>query len=383
MDFGLSTDQEDLRDAVTAFALAHLRDGAAERARRGDFPREVARQLAGQGLLGLTVPQDRGGQGASLLDAVVVIEAIGSVCPRSADVVQAGNFGAVRTLAEFADDDLRGRYLPALLAGETLIGIGMTEPDAGSAVTDLRTTVRRDGADVVLDGSKVFTTHSLDADLFLVYARFGPGVGGIGSVVVERDARGLVVGEPSTFMSGERWAPLYFDGCRVPAANVLTAEGGFRRQMSAFNVERLGNAARSIALGRYAFDEARAHAQVRQQFGRPLCEFQGVQWMFADMALALESAQLLLHRAAARADDGLPSAYDTALAKAAANRAGFDAANTALQVMGATGYTQESLVEYCVRRTRGWMIAGGSTEMLKNRIAEGIFERRFSQRAGN
>nr|WP_203433907.1 acyl-CoA dehydrogenase family protein [Jiangella asiatica] len=379
----MSTDQQDLHQAARAFARAHLGPGAAERAHDSGYPRDVARHLARQGFLGLTIPTARGGQGASLLDAVVVIEAIGSVCPRSADVVQAGNFGAVRTIAELADDDLRARYLPGLLSGDTLVGLGMTEPEAGSAVTDLRTTVRRDGdAHVVLDGSKVFTTHSVEADLFLIYARFGPGTAGIGSVLVERDTPGLSVGKPATFMSGEQWAPLYLDRCRVPAANVLIAEGGFARQMSTFNIERLGNAARSIALGQLAFDEAREHATRRHQFGRPLCDFQGIQWMFADMALALESAQLVLHRAAARADHGLPSAHDTALAKLAANRAGFEVANTAMQVMGATGYTQESLVEYCVRRTRGWMIAGGSTEILKNRIAEGIFDRRFSQRSG-
>jgi alkylation response protein AidB-like acyl-CoA dehydrogenase len=383
MDFRLSAEQRHLKETVEALARTHLRDGAALRARSGEYPWDVARRLADQGLLGLAVAPERGGQGASLLDAVLVIEAVGSVCPRSADVVQAGNFGAVRTLAEFGDDQLRARYLPGLLAGTALIGLGMTETEAGSAITDLRTTARKDGEGYVLDGSKVFTTHSLDADLFLIYARFGPGVGGIGSVVVERGSPGLTIGEPSTFMSGERWAPLYFDGCRVPERNAVLAEGGFAKQMSTFNVERLGNAARSLALGRYAFEEARQHSMVRHQFGRALCEFQGVQWMFAEMAVKLEAAQLLLYKAAAQADRGLPAAYDTAVAKAAANAAGFEVANSALQVMGATGYTQDSLVEYCVRRTRGWMIAGGSTEMLKNRIAESIFGRRFSQWAGS
>lgn len=384
MDVGLTAEHQDLQAAAATFARRELADGARERAHTGHYPRDVALRLAHQGFTGMTIPESRGGHGAGLLDAIIVLEAIGAVCPRSADVVQAGNFGAIRTIAELAGDDLGERYLPGLLRGETLVSLGMTEPDAGSAVTELLTTARTDGDQVVLDGSKVFSTHSVEADLFLVYARFGgPGARGIGSVLVERDTPGLTVGAPATFMSGEQWAPLYFDDCRVPARNVLAGEGGFAAQMSAFNVERLGNAARSIALAQYAFDEAREYATVRHQFGRPLCEFQGVQWMFADMAVALESARLLVHRAAGRADTGLPSAYDTATAKLVANRAGFEVANTALQVMGATGYTQDSLVEYCVRRTRGWMIAGGSTEMLKNRIAEAIFDRRFSQRPGH
>jgi alkylation response protein AidB-like acyl-CoA dehydrogenase len=145
-------------------------------------------------------------------------------------------------------------------------------------------------------------------------------------------------------------------------------------------IERLGNTARSLALGRYAYGQARDWAMQRKQFGRLLCEFQGLQWKFAEMKMKLDAGQLLLYRAAANADRGLPSAEETAIAKAFCNQAGFEVANEALQVMGGMGYSQESLVEYCVRRCRGWMIAGGSIEILKNRIAEGIFERSFSQR---
>jgi alkylation response protein AidB-like acyl-CoA dehydrogenase len=119
---------------------------------------------------------------------------------------------------------------------------------------------------------------------------------------------------------------------------------------------------------------------IREQFGRLLCEFQGLQWKFAEMALRLESAQLLLYRAATNADSGLPSAYETSIAKLACNLAGWEVSNEALQVMGGYGYSCESLVEYCVKRTRGWMIAGGSVEILKNRIAEDVFDRRFDQR---
>ena len=334
-----------------------------------------------QGLLGLTIPEEVGGQGASLLDAVLAIEQVALACPKSADIVQAGNFGAIRTLAEFASPDLRERYLPGLLSGDALLALGMSEPEAGSAVTDLITSAMPDGGGYLVQGTKVFSTHSPDASAFLVYVRFGPGTDGIGSVVVDRDTPGFVVGQPQEFMSGERWSQLYFDQCRVPGENVVLGPGGFRQQMSAFNVERIGNAARSLALGRLAFQAAREYATQRRQFGRALCDFQGIQWKFAEMAVQLESAQLLLYRAAARSDNGLPSAFDTAAAKLTCNQAGFQAANESLQIMGALGYSRDTLVEYCVRRTRGWMIAGGSVEMLKNRIAESVFERRFSQRA--
>jgi alkylation response protein AidB-like acyl-CoA dehydrogenase len=216
--------------------------------------------------------------------------------------------------------------------------------------------------------------------VFLVYVRFGPGLDGIGSVLIERDTEGFTFGAPAKFLGGEDWNPLFFDNVYVPKENVLLGPGGFKQQMGGFNVERIGNSARSVALGRYSFEAAREHALVRKQFGRPLAEFQGLQWKFSDMKIQLDAAQLLLYRAAVNADKGFPSAQDTAIAKVMCNRVGFDVANESLQVLGGMGYSDEMLVEYCLRRTRGWMIAGGTIEMLLNRIAESIFDRRFPQR---
>lgn len=380
MDFRLPAEIEAFRESVEQFASRALAKGALERAHDAGFPWDAARAMAGQGLLGLTIPEKKGGQGASLLAAITAIQAIAKYCPRSADVIQAANFGAIRTFAEYATEEQRKRYLPSLLAGESVIGLGMSEPGAGSAVTDLKTTATPHGDGYLVNGTKVFGTHSADASVFLMYVRFGPGVGGIGSVLVDRGTPGFSVGTPSMFMNGERWCQLYLEDCYIPAGQLLLGKGGFKQQISGFNVERLGNAARSIAVGRYAFDAAVQHVKTREQFGRPLAEFQGLQWMFAEQAVQLESAQLLLYRAVAEAGQALPSAYGTAVAKYAANQAGYGAANLAVQAMGGTGFSQESLVEYCFRRTRGWMIAGGSTEILKNRIAETVFDRRFSQR---
>lgn len=380
MDFRLPDEIVAFRDSVESFARRNLADGALARAHSHAYPWDVAQAMARQGLLGLTIPEDKGGQGASLLAAVTAIQAVAKYCPRSADVIQAGNFGAIRTFAEYANDEQRARYLPDLLAGKTVIGLSMSEPEAGSAVTELKTSATRRGDGWVINGTKVFGTHSAEAAFFLVYVRFGPGTQGIGSVLVDRDTPGLTVGTPSNFMNGEQWSQLYFEDCFIPDEQVLLGEGGFKKQISGFNVERLGNASRSIAVGRYAFDAAVEHLKVREQFGRPLAEFQGLQWMFAEQAVALETAQMLLHRAALEGEHGLPSAYSTAVAKYAANQAGYGAANVAVQAMGGTGFSEESLVEYCFRRTRGWMIAGGSTEILKNRIAESVFGRRFDQR---
>ncbi len=380
MNFDFTAEQKQFAETVRRFAREHLAAGALKRAHDPRFPFDVARLMAKHGLMGITLPQKDGGQGGTLMDAVIAIEQVAAVCPRSADVVQFGNFGPIRTFAEYGTPAQKARWLGELLAGRMVMSLGMTEPDAGSALTDLKTSARADGLHYVINGSKVFATFSPDAQIFLVYVRFGPGVGGIGSALIERGTPGFAIGAPSSFMSGEEWCELHFDDCRIPAENVLLGPGGFKKQMAGFNVERLGNTARSLAYGRYAFDAARDYAMTRQQFDRPLCEFQGLQWKFADMAITLDGAQLLLYRAAANADRGLPSAYETAVAKTACNQAGFEVANEAVQIMGALGYSRETLVEYCMRRTRGWMIAGGSIEILKNRIAEHVFDRRFEQR---
>ena len=380
MDFDLTTEQKDFRDSVRAFAERELAPGALERAHSSDYPWDVAKKMAQNGLLGITVDEKDGGGGGSLMDAVIAIEEIAAACPRSADVIQAGNFGALRVLANFATPEQKERYLAPLLDGTGLICVAMTEPDAGSAVTELKTTATPDGEGYRISGSKIFTTHGLHASVFLVYVRFGPGVDGIGSVLVERGAEGMTFGAPARFLGGEDWNPIFFDDVYIGPENVLLGTGGFKQQMSGFNVERIGNSARALALGRYSYDLAREHALSRHQFGRPLAEFQGLQWKFADMKIKLDAAQLLLYRAAVNAEGGFPSAEQTAIAKVACNRAGFDVANESLQVLGGMGYSDEMLVEYCLRRTRGWMIAGGTIEMLLNRIAESVFDRRFSQR---
>ena len=381
MNFNLSEEHQAFADSVARFAQDKLAAGALQRAHSASYPWETAQLLAAQGLLGITFPEADGGQGGTLMHAVLAIQQVALVCPKSADIVQAGNFGPIRTFVEYATPEQKARFLPDLLAGKKLISLGMSEPEAGSAVTELKTTAVQDGDHLVIHGSKVFSTHSPQAQLFLIYVRFGPGVGGIGSVLVERGTPGFEVGAPSRFMNGEEWSQLYFDQCRIPKENVLLGPGGFKKQIAGFNVERLGNASRALALGRHAFQVAREHARVRKQFGRELCEFQGIQWKFADMTMKLEQAQLLLYKAALEGEHGLPSAQSTAMAKLACNMAGWEVSNEAMQVMGGMGFSQESLVEYCVRRTRGWMIAGGSIEILKNRIAEGVFERSFAQRA--
>src|SRR5580700_4253516 len=190
MNFDFTEEQKLFAEAVRKFARDQLEADALERAHNPRFPFDVAQRMSAQGLLGITIPEQDGGQGGALMDAVIAIEQVAASCPRSADVVQSGSFGPVRTFSEYASPALKAKYLADLMAGRTVMSLGMSEPDAGSAATDLKTSARPDGAHYVINGTKVFSTFSPDAAVFLIYARFGPGVGGIGSVIVARDTPG-------------------------------------------------------------------------------------------------------------------------------------------------------------------------------------------------
>ena len=380
MDFNLTEEQITFQNSVRNLADKYLKKDNLRRAHDPLFPKDIAKLFSNNGLMGITLPEKDGGQGGNLMDAVLAIEQVALICPRSADVIQAGSFGPIRTFAEYATDYQKEKYLKKLLNGEMVIGLGMTEPNAGSAVTDLTTKAVQDGKGFRVSGSKVFTSNSPDADIFLIYVRYHEGINGIGSVIMDTSMPGFSKGKSSKYTNGEEWCALYFDNVYIHEENVLLGPGGFKKQISGFNAERIGNSARSLALGEFAFNVAKEYALTRQQFGKKICEFQGIQWKFSDMKIQIEAGRLLLYRAAINADRGFPSSKETSIAKAFCNQAGFEISNEAMQVMGGAGYSQESLVEYCFRKSRGWQIAGGSIEMMKNRIAEDIFERRFSQR---
>lgn len=374
MPLVLSEEQASLVDSISTLVRREFGVTTSARDLNAASVREMLPRLSSNGFAGINIPVDLGGQGGGMLDAVLAIEAAAKLNPVAGDAVQALNFGAVQQVAHHGTADHQHRFLAPCLQGELLTAIAMTEPAAGSAVGELSTSARVDGTSVYLSGSKVFTSHGASADFFVVWVRFGPERRDIGAVIVERNAPGFTIDDTHTFMSGEPYGVLYFDDAAVPAENILLDGDGFRRMLSVFNVERLGNAARALALGQAAFDLAVSHANTREQFGARLIDKQGLQWMLAEAHVQLEGARLLLRQSAASADAGTLTSGDTAMAKLACNRAGYMASDTALQILGGSGFDSESLVNYHFRRTRGWMIAGGTVEQMLNRIARGFVE---------
>jgi hypothetical protein len=379
MDFRLTDQQQDFASVLRRLGQERLaRNGFAPRA--GSQTRDYLKLLANQGLAGIFVPEADGGQGGTLVDAVLAIETLATFSAPAADAVQALNFGAIQQLARHGTAEQKQRLLAPCLRGEKLVTIAMSEPEAGSAVTDLRTSATRTDDGVTINGQKLFSTHGDTADLFVVWVRFGPRARDAGAVILERGREGFTVDGSHRFMAGEPYGMLYFDDCGAPGADVLLWEEGFSKMLGVFNIERLGNASRSLGYGQAALQAAMDHARDRRQFGRRLVDFQGLQWRFAEMSLKLEAARLLLYRAAANADTGNPSALETSWAKLACNRAGFEVADAALQILGGYGYDDDSDLSYMFKRTRGWLIAGGTVEQMLNRIAAELFGERFPQR---
>jgi butyryl-CoA dehydrogenase len=383
MDFQFTAAQRELRDRVRRFAQNELKPLAAKWDEEERFPESTVQAAAKLGLLGLTLPKEYGGSGLGPIESIITIEELAKGCANTAEIVFDGLIGPIQVLLHFGSEALRKRILPKAARGEHFMAIGISEPHAGSGATDMHSRARIEGDSVILNGHKCFVEDVSAMNSCLVYTKFDdkPGAKSIGGVLVERGQKGFTVG-PSRKKMGVRGcmqADLFFDNCRVPLENLIVGPGEFGKLMSAFNLERCGNAAMSLGIAGAALEEAIARAKQRTQFGRPLCEFQGLQWKFSRMAMQLDAARLLTYRAVTNAARGFPSMIEASMAKAYANEMAVAVTNDALQVFGGLGYLRECPLERLVRDARAWGIAGGAVEIQLTNIASELFGRRFNQ----
>ena len=387
MDFTLTEEQSALRDTVRRFARAELPEIAAKAEDTNEPPgRGVLSQYADLGLLGVNLPHEYGGGGMGHLEAVLVLEEMAKVSCAAAFPVFESCFGPTLAIAHFAPEALRRRILPEVCAGRMVIAVSMSEPDAGTALTDLKTTARREGDQVVLDGTKRWCSGAGHADGYVVYARMSeaPGAKGIGAVLVEGNRAGLTFAPPERLMGfrGIPSADMHLEGVEVPAENIIVPAGGFRKMMEAFDLERCGNTTMSLACAQGAFDLALDWVQERRQFGKPIVDFQAVQLALAEMRMEVDAARLLLYRAVTGAQAGLPSIAESSIAKCFANEIAREVTGKAMQLMGGYGYSSAYPLERMFRDAWGWGIAGGTIDVQKTNIAAALVGRRFDQRAG-
>jgi len=388
MQFQLTDNQRELQQAARKFARAEL-PALARDMETNDYPvpPDMLRTYGELGFLGINLPEEYGGLGLGHLEALLVLEEFAQISNAVAFPVFEALTGPVRTIERFGSDAMKARVLPQVIKGEAIVAVSMSEPDAGTALTDLATTAREEGDHLVLNGTKRWTSGGGHSDYYVTYCRLSdaPGAKGIGAVLVEKGTDGLSFGAREQLMGfrGIPTADIRFDDARVPRENLIIGAGGFGRLMSAFGLERCGNATQALGCAAAALEHALEYTQEREAFGKPIVDFQAVQLKLSEMAMKVDAARLLIQRAAVNADaqpDGLPTVYESSLAKCYANEIVREVTAAGMQVMGGYGYHKEYGMEQRLRDAYAWGIAGGAIDVQKTNIAAAMVGRRFNQR---
>lgn len=391
MLFGLSRELKEFQEKVRQIASAEIEPHAAETDRSEQYPWHCVDVLKREGFMGMTIPVAYGGRGASYLHAVVLIEEMAKACSTTGRICVESNMGALGAVMKYGSEAQK-RLAASLVLGGDKPAICITEPEAGSAATEMTTRADREGDHYVLNGKKHWITGGGVSRLHLIFARvFEDGAEqGIGGFIVVRDPgtsapKGMVVGkrEPAMGVRGLPETEIVLDHLEVARDMVVIPPQGLRRGfaglMDAYNGQRVGAATVSLGIAESAYELALEYAKKRHQFGRPIAEFQGVQWMLADMSIQLAGAQALIYKAAANAGDGFPNKLEAAQAKVFAADTAVRVTNDALQIFGAKGYSRDLALERKVRDARMFQIAGGTAQILRTQVAGSILGIRTPQ----
>ncbi|MBU6499744.1 MAG: acyl-CoA dehydrogenase family protein [Rhodospirillales bacterium] len=379
MEFDLTEDQRAFQDTARAFAAEHLAPHAARWDAGRIFPAEALRAAAALGFAGIYVPEALGGSGLTRLDAALIFEELAAADPSTAGFLTIHNMVA-GMFARYASAEQQRRFLPKILTAEHFVSYCLTEPGSGSDAAALRTRAVASGnADYIVNGSKAFISGGGVADLYVTMLRTGDDTArGISCVVVEKGAEGLSFGQPENKLgwNSQPTALVNFENCRVPVANRLGAEGeGFRFAMAGLDGGRINIAACSLGGARACLEAALAYVKERRAFGRPLADFQALQFKLADMATELEAARLMVHRAAWALDGGAADAtLRCAMAKRFATDLCFRICDEALQLHGGYGYIKDYQIERYLRDLRVHRILEGTNEIMRVIIARKLLE---------
>ena len=385
MDFNINEQQRALTETVRKFAKKELPDIANEIEKNDKPPgRDVLKRFAELGFLGVNLPTEFGGAGLSHFDAVLVLEEIAKISIAVAFPIFESSFGPALAISSFAPIELKNNILPKVCSGDMVIAVSMSEPNAGSALTDLVTKAEVKQDKIILNGQKRWCSGAGHADAYVVYSRMSEekGAKGIGAVLLEKNTKGFSFGKPENHMGfrGVPSADMYFDNVEIPLKNIIVPAGGFKKLMEAFDLERCGNTTMSLACAQSSYDYVLNYVQDRKQFGKPIIDFQAVQLQLAEIKMKLDASRLLLYRAVVNADKDLPSIAESSIAKCFANEIAREVTGKCVQLMGGYGYSKEYPIEQKMRDAWGWGIAGGSIDIQKTNIASALIGRRFNQR---
>ena len=374
MDFELTDEQQLIRDAVREFAETEVTPIAAELDRDHRFPYELLPKLAEMNLMGMPYPEKEGGAGADYVSYVIAIEEISRACASTGIIMSAHTSLATWPIFKFGTEAQKDRYLADMASGRRLGAFALTEPGAGTdaGAGTATATLRADG--YALNGSKMFITNAPYADVYVVFAKTDPerGTRGMSAFIVEKDTPGFSVGEAEHKLGirGSSTPPIYFADCRIGKDALLGGEGdGFKIAMQTLDGGRIGVSAQALGIAQAALDAAIAYAKERVQFGKPIANLQAIQWMIADMALEVDAARLLVHRAASCVDNGRPYSTEGAMAKLFASEAATRVAGKAIQIHGGYGYTESYPVERNYRDAKITELYEGTSEVQRMVIA--------------
>jgi butyryl-CoA dehydrogenase len=377
MDLEFSAEQEMIRKMVRDFAQKEVAPIAAEIDEQGVVPFENIRKMASLGLLGLIIPEEYNGGGADMISYVIAIEELSKACASTAIVVAVQNSLVAAGIERFGTEEQKNAYLPPLARGEKIGAFALTEPSAGCDASALLTTAVRDGDEYVINGRKHFITNGGFADLIVLFAMTDKSQGhrGITAFLVDKGTPGFSPGKEEHKMGirGTNTSELIFDAMRIPATNRLGEEGqGFRIAMTVLDGGRIGVAAQAVGIAQAAYEAALEYSKERAQFGKPICEFQAIQWMLADMATRIEAARLLVYKAALAKQSGARFSQEAAMAKVYASETATWVADRAIQIHGGYGYMKEYPVERHYRDAKITELYEGTSEVQRMVIARSI-----------
>lgn len=379
MDFSLTEKQNIVRRSVRAFCEREIAPIARDIDQEARFPWEVVEKMGKLGYFGIQAPEELGGAGMDTVSYCIIIEEISRVCSGLGLCVTVHNSVSVYPIVTFGTDEQKKKWVPPLARGEKIGAFCLTEPNIGSDASGVESTALRDGDHYIVNANKVMVTNGGVADTCLIFTKTDPSAGprGLSVMVVERGMPGFEVGELED-LSGNRANPVssirLYD-CRVPADNLLAKEGmGMKIGMAALDAGRIGIAAQALGIAQAAMEEGIRYSIQRRQFGVPISRHQSIQNMIADMGIQVETARLLVYRAAAKKDSGLPFSKEAAMAKLYASEAASNVADMALQIHGGYGYIKTYPVERYYRDARVTRIYEGTSEIHRMVIARSLVE---------
>ena len=379
MDLSLTPEQEDIRKLVRGFAEREVKPRAEAIDHSGEFPRDLVDKAAQLGLLGILVPDEYGGAGLDHVSFAIFVEEVARFCASTAGILDVHGSVGSEPIVLFGNEEQKRRWLPDLAHGKKLAAFALTEPEAGSDASHLKTTAARRNGGYVLNGTKIFITNAGEAQLYVLMATIQPGSGaeGITAFLVSGDNPGLKVGPKFKKMglNGSAIAEVQLDDCRVDERDRLGAEGhGFRIAMQALDRGRIGISAQAVGLAQGALDDAIAYAKERKQFGKPIAEFQTIQNKLSDMAVKTRAARWMTWKAAALCDAGKPFTKEASMAKLFATDAAMDITLEALQVFGGYGYLEEYPMARRVRDAKACQIYEGTNQVQRVVIARELVQ---------